>query len=134
VEAPVLIEMSFRWYDLIVTDSTDASFVRHHAGPVENGFDSVSISARAFNCLLVLERRFGLRDRPKKTLKLLRDRQSLCGSAQARLRRRQQLKKMGFVIFQRAGKAARHLGPLSLRILRSAQGGQVVAGLQTRTL
>jgi phospholipase C len=42
VDVPVLIETSFRWYDLIVTDSTDASFVRHYAGHVENGFDSVS--------------------------------------------------------------------------------------------
>jgi phospholipase C len=42
VEVPVLIETSFRWYDLIVTDGTDASFARHYAGHVENGFDSVS--------------------------------------------------------------------------------------------
>jgi phospholipase C len=42
VDVPVLIETSFRWYDLVITDSTDASFVRHYAGHVENGFDSVS--------------------------------------------------------------------------------------------
>jgi phospholipase C len=42
VSVPVLIETSFRWYDLLITDSTDASFVRHYAGHVENGFDSVS--------------------------------------------------------------------------------------------
>ena len=42
VDVPVLIETSFRWYDLLITDSTDASFVRHYAGHVENGFDSVS--------------------------------------------------------------------------------------------
>jgi phospholipase C len=42
VSVPVLIETSFRWYDLVITDSTDASFVRHYAGHVENGFDSVS--------------------------------------------------------------------------------------------
>jgi phospholipase C len=39
---PVQIETSFRWYDLVITDGTDASFVRHYAGHVENGFDSVS--------------------------------------------------------------------------------------------
>jgi phospholipase C len=42
VDVPVLIETSFRWYDLVITDGTDASFVRHYAGHVENGFDSVS--------------------------------------------------------------------------------------------
>jgi phospholipase C len=42
ISVPVLIETSFRWYDLLITDSTDASFVRHYAGHVENGFDSVS--------------------------------------------------------------------------------------------
>jgi phospholipase C len=42
INVPVLIETSFRWYDLVITDSTDASFVRHYAGHVENGFDSVS--------------------------------------------------------------------------------------------
>jgi len=42
VSVPVLIETSFRWYDLLITDSSDASFVRHYAGHVENGFDSVS--------------------------------------------------------------------------------------------
>jgi phospholipase C len=42
VSVPVLIEASFRWYDLLITDRTDASFVRHYAGHVENGFDSVS--------------------------------------------------------------------------------------------
>jgi phospholipase C len=42
IDVPVLIETSFRWYDLVITDSTDASFVRHYAGHVENGFDSVS--------------------------------------------------------------------------------------------
>jgi phospholipase C len=42
IDVPVLIETSFRWYDLVVTDGTDASFVRHYAGHVENGFDSVS--------------------------------------------------------------------------------------------
>jgi phospholipase C len=31
----------FNWYDLIIT-STDASFVRHYAGHIENGLDSVS--------------------------------------------------------------------------------------------
>jgi phospholipase C len=42
VSVPVLIETSFRWYDLLITDGSDASFVRHYAGHVENGFDSVS--------------------------------------------------------------------------------------------
>jgi phospholipase C len=42
IDVPVLIETSFRWYDLLITDGTDASFVRHYAGHVENGFDSVS--------------------------------------------------------------------------------------------
>jgi phospholipase C len=42
VSVPVPIETSFRWYDLLISDSTDASFVRHYAGHVENGFDSVS--------------------------------------------------------------------------------------------
>ena len=42
VDVPVLIETSFRWYDLVITDGTDASFVRHYAGHVENGFDSLS--------------------------------------------------------------------------------------------
>jgi phospholipase C len=42
ISLPVLIETSFRWYDLVITDGTDASFVRHYAGHVENGVDSVS--------------------------------------------------------------------------------------------
>jgi phospholipase C len=42
IEVPVAIEASFRWYDLVITTSTDASFVRHYAGHVENGFDSLS--------------------------------------------------------------------------------------------
>jgi phospholipase C len=36
---PVLT--NFNWYDLIIT-STDPSFVRHYAGHIENGLDSVS--------------------------------------------------------------------------------------------
>jgi phospholipase C len=42
VSVPVLIETSFRWYDLVITDSNDSSFIRHYAGHVENGIDSVS--------------------------------------------------------------------------------------------
>jgi phospholipase C len=33
---------SFSWYDVLITSSTDASFVRHYAGHVETGADSVS--------------------------------------------------------------------------------------------
>ncbi|HXP65723.1 MAG TPA: phospholipase C, phosphocholine-specific [Steroidobacteraceae bacterium] len=42
VTVPVLIAAHFRWYDLLITDSADPSFVRHYAGHVENGFDSVT--------------------------------------------------------------------------------------------
>jgi phospholipase C len=37
----VPVGTNFNWYDLIIT-STDSSFVRHYAGHIENGFDSVS--------------------------------------------------------------------------------------------
>jgi phospholipase C len=37
-----LLETSFHWYDLVITASTDPSFVRHYAGHIENGFDSVT--------------------------------------------------------------------------------------------
>jgi phospholipase C len=42
VTVPVLVVTSFRWYDVMITASTDPSFVRHYAGHIENGFDSVS--------------------------------------------------------------------------------------------
>jgi phospholipase C len=42
ITVPVLLATSFRWYDVVVTASTDPSFVRHYAGHIENGFDSVS--------------------------------------------------------------------------------------------
>lgn len=42
VSVPVLLATSFRWYDVVITASTDPSFVRHYAGHMENGFDSVS--------------------------------------------------------------------------------------------
>ena len=42
ISVPVLLVSSFRWYDVIITASTDPSFVRHYAGHIENGFDSVS--------------------------------------------------------------------------------------------
>jgi phospholipase C len=42
ISVPVLLAASFRWYDVLITASTDPSFVRHYAGHVENGFDSVS--------------------------------------------------------------------------------------------
>jgi phospholipase C len=38
----VPIVTRFNWYDLIVTTGSDSSFVRHYAGHIENGFDSVS--------------------------------------------------------------------------------------------
>ena len=37
----VPVSTTFNWYDLIIT-STDSSFVRHYAGHIENGLDSVS--------------------------------------------------------------------------------------------
>jgi phospholipase C len=42
ITVPVLIATRFRWYDLLITDNADSSFVRHYAGHVENGFDSVT--------------------------------------------------------------------------------------------
>jgi phospholipase C len=42
IEVPVLLEGSFHWYDILITDSQDTSFVRHYAGHIENGFDSVT--------------------------------------------------------------------------------------------
>jgi phospholipase C len=42
ITVPVLLETTFHWYDLVITDSADASFVRHYAGHIEDGFDSVS--------------------------------------------------------------------------------------------
>jgi phospholipase C len=42
ITVPVLLATSFRWYDVIITASTDPGFVRHYAGHIENGFDSVS--------------------------------------------------------------------------------------------
>jgi phospholipase C len=36
------LEASTSWYDLLITASTDASFVRHYAGHVETGADSVT--------------------------------------------------------------------------------------------
>jgi phospholipase C len=42
ITVPVLLATSFRWYDVVITASTDPSFVRHYAGHIENGFDSVS--------------------------------------------------------------------------------------------
>ena len=36
------LEGSGRWYDAMITDSSDPSFVRHYAGHVENGEDSIS--------------------------------------------------------------------------------------------
>jgi phospholipase C len=42
ITVPLLLATSFRWYDLMITASTDPSFVRHYAGHIENGFDSVS--------------------------------------------------------------------------------------------
>jgi phospholipase C len=38
----VLLGTSFHWYDVVITTTTDPSFVRHYAGHLENGFDSVS--------------------------------------------------------------------------------------------
>jgi phospholipase C len=37
----VPVVTNFNWYDLMIT-STDPSFVRHYAGHIENGLDSVS--------------------------------------------------------------------------------------------
>jgi phospholipase C len=42
ITVPVLLETSFHWYDLLITDNKDPSFVRHYAGHIENGFDSVT--------------------------------------------------------------------------------------------
>jgi phospholipase C len=42
VSVPVLLATSFRWYDVVITASSDPTFVRHYAGHIENGFDSVS--------------------------------------------------------------------------------------------
>jgi phospholipase C len=42
ITVPVLIETSFRWYDLVITDASDSSFVRHYAGHIENGLESLS--------------------------------------------------------------------------------------------
>jgi phospholipase C len=42
VEVPVAIDATFNWYDVVITTSTDPSFVRHYAGHVENGLDSLS--------------------------------------------------------------------------------------------
>ena len=42
ITVPVLIETSFRWYDLIITDRSDSSFLRHYAGHIENGLESLS--------------------------------------------------------------------------------------------
>jgi phospholipase C len=42
ISVPVLLETSFHWYDLLITDSADPGFVRHYAGHFEDGFDSVS--------------------------------------------------------------------------------------------
>jgi phospholipase C len=42
ITVPVLIETSFRWYDLIITDGSDSSFLRHYAGHIENGLESLS--------------------------------------------------------------------------------------------
>ena len=42
ISVPVLLATSFRWYDVVITASTDPSFVRHYAGHIENGFDSIS--------------------------------------------------------------------------------------------
>jgi phospholipase C len=42
ITLPVQLATSFHWYDLLITVSTDPSFVRHYAGHIENGFDSVS--------------------------------------------------------------------------------------------
>ena len=38
----VTLATSFAWYDLVITTSSDASFVRHYAGHVETGKDSMS--------------------------------------------------------------------------------------------
>jgi phospholipase C len=42
VQVPVLLAATFDWYDVVITTSTDASFVRHYAGHVEDGLDSLS--------------------------------------------------------------------------------------------
>jgi phospholipase C len=42
ISVPVLVASSFRWYDVLITASSDPGFVRHYAGHVENGFDSDS--------------------------------------------------------------------------------------------
>ena len=42
VTVPVQLAASFRWYDVVITAGTDPSFVRHYAGHIENGADSVS--------------------------------------------------------------------------------------------
>jgi phospholipase C len=42
ITVPALIETSFRWYDLVITDASDSSFVRHYAGHIENGLESLS--------------------------------------------------------------------------------------------
>ena len=42
VRADILLLASFEWYDVMVTASTDPSFVRHYAGHVETGADGVS--------------------------------------------------------------------------------------------
>jgi phospholipase C len=42
VVVPVVLATSFHWYDVVITAGADPSFVRHYAGHVENGFDSVS--------------------------------------------------------------------------------------------
>jgi phospholipase C len=41
-ELTVPVVTRFNWYDVIVTTGSDSSFVRHYAGHIENGFDSVT--------------------------------------------------------------------------------------------
>jgi phospholipase C len=42
ITLPVQLATSFHWYDVLITVSTDPSFVRHYAGHIENGSDGVS--------------------------------------------------------------------------------------------
>ena len=41
-QLPVDLSGSYSWYDLTVTASTDTTFIRHYAGHIETGEDSVS--------------------------------------------------------------------------------------------
>jgi hypothetical protein len=54
---PIPTEAGFRWYGLIITDVSDPSFVRHYAGHIENGFDSLSDPHRQEHVTVCAQRR-----------------------------------------------------------------------------